>query len=254
MTIFDLNIFWIHIAPSYYWLMYAIWFISWYLIIKKSRLQDYFKNDKENKRIDSLLFYIFLGVIIWWRFWYILFYDIWYYIENISEILKIWKWWMSFHWWVIWVIIAMITYSRRKKISFFEIADEVTRILPIWIWAWRFWNYLNKELLWKEYSWFLSVEKDWISYFPSPLVELILEWIILYIILNYFYKKKHKKWQIASLFLIFYAIFRIIVEIFFRTPDPQIWYLFWFMTMWIILSLPMLIIWIFFYYYLWKTK
>ncbi|PID87390.1 prolipoprotein diacylglyceryl transferase [Candidatus Gracilibacteria bacterium] len=254
MTIFDLNIFGIHIAPSYYGLMYAIGFISGYLIIKKSRLQDYFKNDKENKRIDSLLFYIFLGVIIGGRFGYILFYDIGYYIENISEILKIWKGGMSFHGGVIGVIIAMITYSRRKKISFFEIADEVTRILPIGIGAGRFGNYLNKELLGKEYSGFLSVEKDGISYFPSPLVELILEGIILYIILNYFYKKKHKKGQIASLFLIFYAIFRIIVEIFFRTPDPQIGYLFGFMTMGIILSLPMLIIGIFFYYYLGKTK
>jgi prolipoprotein diacylglyceryltransferase len=46
---------------------------------------------------------------------------------------------------------------------------------------------------------------------------------------------------------VFYAIFRIFVEIFFRAPDPQIWYIFWFLTMWEILTLPMLIVWIYYF-------
>lgn len=254
MTIFDITLFWIHIAPSYYWLMYAIGFIWWYLIIKNSKLSSHFKKDTRWEWIDNLLFYIFLWVILWWRFWYILFYDLSHYLDNSIEVLKIWKWWMSFHWWVIWVIIAMILYWKKNKISFYEIADQVTRILPIWLWAGRVWNYLNKELLWYKYDWFLAVEKNWISYFPSPLIEFLLEWIVLYYILNYFYKKKLRHWQLASLFLIFYWIFRIVVEIFFRTPDSQIWYILWFLTMWTILSLPMIIAWIWFYIKLWKSK
>lgn len=252
MTIFDINILWLHIAPSYYGLMYAIWFISWYLIIKKSKISRYFLKDKKNEWIDNLLFYIFLWVILWWRFWYVIFYDLWFYLDNSIEILKVWKGWMSFHWWVIWVIIAMLVYAKKYKINFYELADEITKILPIWIWAWRFWNYLNKELLGKEYNWLLAVEKNWISYFPSPLVEFFLEWLVLYFILNYFYKKDLSKGQVASLFLIFYSLFRIFVEIFFRVPDTQIWYIFWFLTLWIILTLPMLIIWIILFLYLWK--
>jgi len=69
----------------------------------------------------------------------------------------------------------------------------------------------------------------------------------LYFILRYFYFKKHNSWQIASLFLVFYWIFRIFVEAFFRQPDENIGYILWFLTMWEILSFPMILDWIYFY-------
>ncbi len=242
MTIFEINIFWLTLAPTYYWLMYAIGFFAWYYIIKKRWI---IKSDI----MDNLFFYIFLGVILGWRFWYILFYNFSTYITDPLSILKIWEWWMSFHWWVIWVIIAMYLFAKKFNIKFLVLADQVTLILPIWIWLWRIWNYLNKELLgYSPYNWFLAVEKDWVNYFPSPLLESILEWLVLYYILLFFYKKVHKSWQIASLFLIFYSLFRIFVEVFFRVPDSHIWYILWYFTMWEILSFPMLIIWIIIYF------
>ena len=236
MTIFQVTLFWITIAPSYYWLMYALWFVAWYSIIKK-------RNIIPSKFMDDLFLYIFIWVILWWRLWYTLFYNFSTYITDPISILKIWEWWMSFHWWVIWVIVAMILFSKRKNFSFLKLADQVTLILPIWLWFWRIWNYLNKELLWfSPYNWLLAIEKWWVNYFPSPLLEALLEWLVLYFILLYFYKNKHNSWQIASLFLIFYALFRIFVEFFFRIPDAHIWYILWYFTMWEILSLPMLII------------
>jgi phosphatidylglycerol:prolipoprotein diacylglycerol transferase len=77
------------------------------------------------------------------------------------------------------------------------------------------------------------------------------------LILNliYVYKKNLKPWQIGSLFLVFYSIFRIFVEIFFRLPDKNIWYIFSYFTMWELLSLPMLLFWIYYYFRLKiKTK
>jgi phosphatidylglycerol:prolipoprotein diacylglycerol transferase len=251
MQIFDITLFGIHIAPSYYWLMYVIWFLGWYLIIKKRNVF----NDENKKSflniemLDDLLFYIFLWVILWWRFWYVLFYNPVYYFNNIFDILKIWQWWMSFHGWVIWVIIAMIFFSRKYKLNFYKLADEITAILPIWLWFGRIWNYLNKELLgFSNYYWPLNI--NW--RFPSPLVEVVLEWLVLYVILNYIYKKKQFDWQIATLFLILYWIFRIFVEILFREPDINIWYLYWYFTMWEILTIPMIIFWIYYYFKLWK--
>lgn len=244
MKIFELNILWITLNPTYYWLMYAIWFLVWYYIIKK-------RSKILSKEIDNLFLYIFLWVILWWRLWYIIFYDIFNYINNPLSILKIWEWWMSFHGWVLWVIFAMYLFARKYKINFLYLADHIVLVLPIWLWLWRIWNYLNKELLWfSNYNWFLSVEKNWIMYFPSPLLEAFLEWLILFIILNYLYylkinnKKSIKNWQIAALFLVFYWFFRIFVEIFFRQPDSHIWYIYWFLTMWEILSIPMIIIWL----------
>jgi phosphatidylglycerol:prolipoprotein diacylglycerol transferase len=153
--------------------------------------------------------------------------------------------------------------------AFLKLTDEVCRSLPVWLWLGRLWNYLNKELLWySPYDWPFAVYINSVWYFPSPLLEAILEWVVLFLLLAYFYKKKNEinnltnfkifkpwyynilpknDWQVAALFLVFYAIFRIFVEIFFRTPDPQIWYIFWFLTMWEILTLPMLIVWIYYF-------
>jgi phosphatidylglycerol:prolipoprotein diacylglycerol transferase len=240
MKIFDITLFWIHIAPSYYWLMYALGFLIWYYIIKLRKII-------KETIIDDLLIYIVLGVVLWWRIWYIVFYNLWYYLSNPIEIFKVWEGGMSFHWWVIWVIIGMLLFSKKYKINFYKLADQITLVLPIWLWLGRIWNYLNKELLWfSNYNWPLNI--NW--RFPSPLIEMFLEGIILFIILNYLYIKKKntlKTWQIASLFLIFYWIFRIIAEAFFREPDKNIWYILNYFTLWEIYSLPMIIIWIYFF-------
>lgn len=241
MTIFELNIFWITIAPSYYWLMYVLWFIFAYIIIKKRWFIVW-------DNLDNLFTYVFLGVVLGWRLWYTMFYNFSYYIENFIEIFKVWEWWMSFHGWVIWVVIALMIFSKKNRINIWRLWDEVTAVLPIWLWLGRIGNYLNKELLWySPYNWFLAVEKWWISYFPSPLLESFLEWGILLIILYFAYIKRKFYWQVAALFLIFYWIFRIFVEAFFRTPDIQIWYIMWYFTMGEILSLPMIIAWIIIY-------
>ena len=250
MKIFDITLFWIHIAPSYYWLMYALGFLAWYYIIK-------YRKQIPEKILDDLLIYIVLWVVLWWRLGYVLFYNFSYYLNNPINIFKVWEGGMSFHGWVIWVIIAMILFSKKYKINFYKLADQIALVLPIWLGLWRIWNYLNKELLgFSPYYWPLNI--NW--RFPSPLLEMFLEWIILFIILNYLYIKiplskpfpQREKglvrfdWQIASLFLIFYWIFRIFVEAFFRMPDDFIWYIWWYFTLWEIYSLPMIIIWIYF--------
>jgi len=238
MPIFEINLFWFTLAPSYYWLMYALWFLVWYYYFFK-------KNIISKKELENLFFYVFLWVILGGRIGYVLFYDLWFYIENPLNIFKIWEWWMSFHGWFLWVVIVVIIFSKLYKLNFWKIIDEIAVIVPVWIWAWRIWNYLNKELLWyPNYTWIFAVEKNWVSYFPSPLLESFLEWFLLLIILYFINKNKKFLGQTSAYFLIFYSIFRIFVEIFFRTPDEQIWYIFWFLTMWIILSLPMLLFWI----------
>jgi len=219
--------------------------------------------------MDDLLLFCFIWIILWGRLAYILFYDFAFYIDNPGNLLKIWEWWMSFHWWVIWVILAMYFFNKKYKVWFLKLADELCYWLPLALFFWRIWNYINKELLWySPYDWPFAIYINSTWYFPSPLLEAILEWLILFIILYYARKIKlnnnkiinfkikksvyhnllpKNDWQIAALFLIFYAIFRLFVEIFFRMPDAQIWYIFWFLTMWEILTFPMLIIWIYYY-------
>lgn len=219
--------------------------------------------------MDDLLLYTFLWVILWGRLGYILFYDLIFYLDNPLSLLKIWEWWMSFHWWVIWVLLAMYFFDKKYKVWFLKLADEVCYTLPIWLFFGRIWNYINKELLWfSPYDWPFAIYINSVWHFPSPLLEALLEWVLLFVILYYARKiklqKKHhinlkdlkpwyysylpkNDWQIAALFLILYAIFRIFVEMFFRIPDSQIWYILWIFTMWEILTIPMLIIGIYYF-------
>lgn len=242
MTIFEINIFGINIAPTYYWLMYALSFIIWYYILKHRKI---FSSEK----LDSLLMYIFAGVIFGGRFGYVIFYNLPFYIENPSKILHFWEWGMSFHGWVIWVILAMFIFSKVHKMSFLKTADNITSILPIWLGLWRIGNYINKELLWfYPYNWPLWVEKEGNIHFPSPLLESLLEWLVLYVILSIIYKKSKIPWVVSASFLLFYGLFRLFIELF-RIPDEQLGYLFWGLTMGQILSLPMIIFWITFIIY-----
>ena len=247
MTIFTINLFWITISPSYYWLMYAFGFLAWYYYLLKTKILT-------KPQVEDLFFYMVLWVILGWRIWYILFYDLSYYISNPLDVFKVWKWWMSFHGWALWVIISGIIFSKINKISFLKLIDEIAVIVTVWLWLWRIWNYLNKELLGFEYNWFLAVEKNWISYFPSPLVESFLEWLVMFFILKYINKNKDFDGKTWCYFLIFYWIFRTFIELFLRTPDVQIWYIFGFFTMWSLLSLPMILIWIILLFIIKKWK
>ncbi len=243
MKIFEIELFWMTFWPSYYGLMYALAFLYGLWAIKKT--QRYSEWERE-----SLFLYLFIWVILWGRIWYILFYDLGSYILDPLALLRIWEWGMSFHGWLIWFTLASSIFTRKYKRSFLELMDDLALIVPVWLFLWRVWNYINKELLWFPYEGFLAVQTLEGSFFPSPLIEAFLEGLILFIILKYISKRQTFSWQIACLFLILYWVFRSFVEIFIRSPDIQIWYYLGFLTQWSILSFIMIITWIVLYKYL----
>lgn len=238
MTIFEIEIFWFTLAPSYYGLMYALWFLAgYYYIFKKSILKK--------EELESLFFYVFLWVILGGRIGYILFYNFFSYLWNPLDILKVWEWGMSFHGGFLWVVLSVILFSKKYRVNFWKIIDELAVIVPVGIGLGRIGNYLNKELLWyANYTGIFTVEKNGVYYFPSPLLEAFLEWFVLLVLLYFINKYKKFFGQTSAFFLIGYSFFRIFVEIFFRTPDIHIGYIFWFFTMGILLSIPMFLLWI----------
>lgn len=242
MTIFELNILWLHIAPSYYGLMYALAFlIGYYYLLKKEVVTKL--------QLESLFLYLIAWVVLWGRIWYIIFYDFSYYLADPTNIIKVWEGGMSFHGGALGVIIATLAFAKIHKIQFLKLIDEIVFILPVGLFLGRIGNYLNKELLGFPYTWFLAVEKNGASYFPSPLLEAFLEGIVLFIILYFVAKRKTFYGQIGSIFLIFYGFFRLLVEMFIRTPDAHIWYIWGIFTMWSLLSLPMILVGIILYFF-----
>lgn len=248
MTIFELQLFWLTIAPTYYWLMYGLGFIAGYQYLFR-------KNIISKEQLENLFFYVFVWVVLGGRLGYILFYDLWYYIENPFHVFKVWEWGMSFHGWFLWVVFATLIFAKRNSLSFWKIIDELAVIVTVWLWAGRIGNYLNKELLWyANYNWPFAVAKNWVNYFPSPLLESFLEGFVMLVALYFINKYKKFYGKTSGYFLILYGTFRSIVEIFFRTPDAQIWYIFWYVTMGTLLSIPMILFGIFLLFTLRKNE
>ena len=222
MMIFEISVFGLTFWPSYYGLMYALAFL-----------------------------YLFLWVILWGRLGYILFYSFDAFLWNPTVLFRVWEGGMSFHWGLIGFVLACVLFSRKYKRTFLWLMDDLALIVPVGLFLWRIWNYINKELLWFPYEWFLAVRTDAWSFFPSPLLEAFLEGVLMFALLNYVHSRTFPG-KMGALFLIYYWIFRTFVELFVRIPDAQIGYYFWFLTQWSILSLPMILIGGFLYYYLSK--
>lgn len=241
MKIFEFTIFGITIAPTYYALMYIFGFVCAWFFMKK------FFSFKKTQDLDDLFFLIWLGVVLGWRLGYILFYNLDFYLQNPTQIIAIWQWWMSFHGGLLGVIFAVLYFCKKHNYNFWNLIDYLAIITPIGLAFGRFGNYLNNELYgFSNYNSIFAMQINGIWHFPSPLLELLLEWIILFLIQIYFFrkflnwKKIFKSWFFSWNFLLIYGISRIIVE-FFRLPDSHIGYLFGtnFATMWMIYSLPM---------------
>lgn len=239
MYIFELDIFGLQIRPTWYGFMYALGFIISYFFMKKN--WKYRWND-----LDSLLYFIFFWVVLWGRLWYVLLYDPLYFIKNPDQILAFWNGGMSFHWGLLGVILAILLFSKRKWYQFFDITDSLAVIIPIALWLWRIGNYINKELLWfSPYDGPFRIIKGGTWYFPSPLLEMLLEGIMLFTIMIFFLRKwAHKQLgKLSAIFLIGYGTARIVAEQF-RLPDAHIGYLFdtKYFTIGMLYTLPIIII------------
>jgi phosphatidylglycerol:prolipoprotein diacylglycerol transferase len=238
MYIFDVSVFGIHIAPTWYWLMYAIGFSFCYFFVSRFGTIN-------KKHMDTFLFYIFLWVIGGGRFGYALLYNPTYFASNPIEILALWNGGMSFHGGFAWVLIAVWIFCLRYRYRFFEITDILAICLPVALGLGRIGNWINWELPWYSgYTWPFAMTLWDTSYFPSPLLQAFLEGIILTIIMILFWKawSTRRVWFLSGIFLVWYATMRLIAEQF-RLPDEHIGYLFetsW-ITIGILYTIPMLI-------------
>jgi len=219
------------------------WILSKKIFIQKSYLKEKF---------DDYITYLILGIIIGGRLGYVIFYNFDYYLNNLTDIYKIWEGGMSFHGGVIGIIVASILYSKKYNHNPFIYMDIVALVAPIGIFFGRLANFINSELYGKitNVPWsVIFVKIDDLTRHPSQLYEAFFEGIILFVILIYFKKKNFLNipGMISALFLIFYSIFRFSLE-FFRAPDQQLGYLILNLTMGQIISLLFFLIGIYLFF------
>ena len=233
ISIFSFDIRW-------YSLAYIVGILIGWIYCKKILIKDV----NISKDFDDFLTYLIIGIIVGGRLGYVLIYNLSYYLNNPIEIVMIWNGGMSFHGAVMGVIFFNYFFVKKKNLESFIFLDLVALTAPIGIFLGRIANFINSELYGRTTEIFLSVIFEKIDNFPrhpSQIYEAIFEGIILFMILNFTFKKYHNKnGLISSLFLIYYSLFRFFIE-FTREPDQHIGFIFLNLTMGQIFSLVFLI-------------
>jgi len=215
----------------WYSLAYIIGILIGWILSKRV-----FINDPQLKeKFDDYITYIIIGIIIGGRLGYVLLYNFDYYLNNLIDIFKIWQGGMSFHGGLIGIIAVSVLFAKKNNQNPFIYLDVVSIVAPIGIFFGRIANFINSELYGIETNlpWSVQfIQIDNLYRHPSQLYEAIFEGLILFIILIYFRKKGFMKIPglISGLFLIFYSIFRFLIE-FVRVPDEQLGYIFLNLTM-----------------------
>jgi len=229
-------------AVRWYGIAYLIGFAAWYLYISQKRRR---RRLAIEGKVDTLVTYAILGVILGGRIGYILIYNLPYYLAHPLNMLAIWQGGMSFHGGATGLIIAGILFCKRYKVDFYSLADETVSIAPVGLFFGRIANFINDELYGRvsNLPWAMVFPKGGpLPRHPSELYEAFLEGIVLLIIMQL--SKRFlldKKGKLLWLFIMLYGVFRFLVE-FTREPDPQLGFIVAGLSMGQLLSIPMIII------------
>ena len=226
----------------WYGIMYLVGFLSAWLLAcwRTKRYQLSWTTDQ----ISDLIFYAALGVVLGGRLGYMIFYNTHELIHQPWSLFQIWEGGMSFHGGLLGVLIAVGLFARWNQKTFWEVADFTAPLVPLGLGAGRIGNFINGEL------WGRATNVPWAMIYPhvdeqgrhpSQLYEFGLEGIGLFILVWWYAAKPRPTGCVAAVFLMGYAVCRLIAECF-RQPDLQLGFLaFGWLTMGQLLSIPMLL-------------
>jgi phosphatidylglycerol---prolipoprotein diacylglyceryl transferase len=204
------------------------------------------------ERVDDLLLFMTLGVIVGGRIGSVVFYEPGYYLKHPGEILQVWKGGMAFHGALLGTGVAAWAFSRWYKTPVLSTMDLCAAAVPLGLMFGRIANFVNGEL------WGRPSNVPWSMAFPnagpetrhpSQLYEAVTEGLLLFIVLRVL---THQRFALKSpglvtgVFLAGYALSRSFCELF-REPDAAHAFTKGFLTPGITYSIPMFLLGVWFY-------
>lgn len=211
------------VSVHWYGLMYLLGFALFWLMGTYRAQRDPWRQ-MDSEKVEDLLFFGVLGVILGGRLGYCLFYQPEFYISYPSQIIRIWDGGMSAHGGVIGVILAMLYFARTRSVAFLTVADFVSPLVPLGLFFGRIGNFINGELWGRVCSNDFALAMifpqagDNLPRHPSQLYEASLEGLLLFIVLWFYSARRRKPGRVAALFCLGYGLCRFLVE-YFRQPD-----------------------------------
>ena len=197
----------------WYGLLFAIGFFVSYYILKNMFIRENIKIEL----LDKLTMYVGISTIIGARLGHVLFYQPDYYIHHLLEIFQIWKGGLASHGGAIGILIALIIFSKKYKISFLWLIDKIVVVVAITGALIRIGNLMNSEIygIPTNVPWAFIFERiDNIPRHPTQIYES-LAYLSIFILLMFLYYKKDmwkKQGFIFGLFLILLFSARFFIE------------------------------------------
>jgi len=145
-------------SVRWYALLWAIGLITAYFIVRKL----YKHQDIPSEKFDPLFLYCFLGILIGARLGHCLFYEPDYYLGSVQGVIEMflpvkilpdgsWKYHgyagLASHGGAIGCFLAMLIYSRRCKVKFLTVLDNVCIATPLTACCIRLGNLMNSEII-----------------------------------------------------------------------------------------------------------
>lgn len=186
--------------------------------------------------ISDLMTYIVVGVLAGGRLGYFFLYQLDSLRADPFAIFRVWEGGMASHGGFIGVVVALWWWSRKHRVSFFQVTDLISTVTPAGLLFGRIANFINGELYGK------ITDVPWAVIFPqsaapgtpialipprhaSQLYEAALEGALLLAYLQWrFWRSpvvREQPGRLSGEFLIAYAILRAIGEIY-REPDASL--------------------------------
>ena len=230
---FTFTLYWY--ALAYIFGIIACWQLA-AIALKKNELWQKNTPPLNPVKLEDLMSFSVLGIIIGGRLGFVIFYNPEYYLQNPLEVLFIWQGGMSFHGGLIGVATASFLFFRKNYVPLRSGADLLALGTPIGLGLGRLANFINDEL-WGRVTnvpWGVIVNSpqsrtvcqeivDHCIRHPSQIYEAILEGLILFILMMYLAFRRNafkRPGFLASIFFIGYGLSRCFVELF-RQPDQQ---------------------------------
>ena len=168
--------------------------------------------------LDSLVIYLFLGLLIGARLGHVFFYDASYFLSNPLEIFKVWNGGLASHGAAIGLFVAYLTWTKVHKIKFTKYPDVLVLAMPVTAAMVRLGNFFNSELVGTPTDGtfgviFKRLGEDFPRH-PVQFYEMLLS-LAIFAVMFFVYKKYYSKTKplfFMFLYMLLYFVGRFIVE------------------------------------------